>query len=98
MGGHLPSGPDPPSVNNDQLPAILDGLTEAVFLVDHARQVLFANRTARELFGKRKVIHFTGEISKNSVELKELGTGFLMFPIEERAVLPEWKCSGIAVH
>jgi len=39
-------------MNNDHLPLILDGLTEAVFLVGPARQILFANRTAVDLFGK----------------------------------------------
>ena len=44
-----PRGPD---VNGEQLPAILNGLTEAVFLVDRSRQILFANRVAEQLFGK----------------------------------------------
>ena len=44
-------------MNNDHLPAILNGLTEAVFLIDPLRQILFANRTAEDLFGKGLVGH-----------------------------------------
>ncbi|MBU2532310.1 MAG: PAS domain-containing protein [Alphaproteobacteria bacterium] len=39
-------------MTNDQLSAILDGLTEAVFLIDESRQIILANRTARQLFGQ----------------------------------------------
>lgn len=39
-------------MNNNHFSSILDGLTAAVFLIDQSRQVLFANRMARDLFGK----------------------------------------------
>jgi two-component system phosphate regulon sensor histidine kinase PhoR len=39
-------------VNKIHLPAILDALSEGVFLIDGARQIRFANKSARQLFGE----------------------------------------------
>jgi two-component system, OmpR family, phosphate regulon sensor histidine kinase PhoR len=44
-------------VKNSHLPAILDALTEGVFLIDSARQIWFANKIARQLFGEGLVGH-----------------------------------------
>lgn len=44
-------------MHGDHLSAVLNGLTEAVFLVDQSRQILFANKVAEQLFGKGLVGH-----------------------------------------
>jgi len=62
---------------------------------DKEKTVQCDRTLVQELFGNRRVIHFTGTVSKDGITLKELGSGFLMFPIEERALFPEWKLTGV---
>jgi hypothetical protein len=64
---------------------------------DKNKKINSDQELVRELFGKRNVIHLTGTVSRDSIVLKELGTGFLMFPVEERALFPKWELKGVGI-